>query len=127
MFTIIQEFTEKYRGFRGSLFSIHPLSGCERLLPREVGEGSDVVSDIFVLMPFAPELKPIYEDHIKKVATKLKLQVKRADDLFSKESVMRDVWNAVTHAKIAIADCTGRNPNVFYEIGIAHTITSPSS
>src|SRR5271166_2816592 len=33
MFTIIQEFTEKYRGFRGSLFSIHPLSGCERLLP----------------------------------------------------------------------------------------------
>ena len=32
MFTIIQEFTEKYRGFRGSLFSIHPLSGCERLL-----------------------------------------------------------------------------------------------
>ena len=24
--------TEKYRGFRGSLFSIHPLSGCERLL-----------------------------------------------------------------------------------------------
>src|SRR5271157_5203658 len=32
MFTIIQEFTEKYRGFRGSLFSIHPHSGCERLL-----------------------------------------------------------------------------------------------
>ena len=28
---IIQEFTEKYCGFRGSLFSIHPLSGCERL------------------------------------------------------------------------------------------------
>src|SRR5271166_6158362 len=34
MFTIIQEFTEKYRGFRGSLFSIHPLSGCERLRRR---------------------------------------------------------------------------------------------
>ena len=31
MFTIIQEFTEKYCGFRGSLFSIHPLSGYERL------------------------------------------------------------------------------------------------
>ena len=25
----------KYRGFRGSLFSIHPLSGCERL-PRNI-------------------------------------------------------------------------------------------
>ncbi|MGA8351324.1 MAG: hypothetical protein WB773_26260, partial [Isosphaeraceae bacterium] len=29
------EFTEKYSGFRGSLFSIHPLSGCERLLRDE--------------------------------------------------------------------------------------------
>ena len=36
MFTIIQEFTEKYRGFRGSLFSIHPLSGCERLLMNHI-------------------------------------------------------------------------------------------
>ena len=36
MFTIIQEFTEKYCGFRGSLFSIHPLSGCERLLPNGI-------------------------------------------------------------------------------------------
>ena len=35
MFTIIQEFTEKYRGFRGSLFSIHPLSGCEGYLKEE--------------------------------------------------------------------------------------------
>ena len=40
MFTIIQEFTEKYRGFRGSLFSIHPLSGCERLHPR--GRRADI-------------------------------------------------------------------------------------
>ena len=31
MFTMTQEFTEKYCGFRGSLFSVHPLSGCERL------------------------------------------------------------------------------------------------
>ena len=36
MFTIIQEFTEKYCGFRGSLFSIHPLSGYERLRSKSV-------------------------------------------------------------------------------------------
>ena len=44
MFTIIQEFTEKYRGFRGSLFSIHPLSGCERLLVRREHQRTDNTS-----------------------------------------------------------------------------------
>jgi hypothetical protein len=82
-------------------------------------------SDIFVLMPFAQELKPVFEDHIKKVAGELNLRVKRADDLFSKDSVMEDVWNALNQAKLAIADCTARNSNVFYEIGIAHTINKP--
>jgi hypothetical protein len=32
------------------------------------------------------------------------------------------VWGAICGAGAIIADCTGRNPNVFYEIGIAHTI-----
>ena len=89
--------------------------------PRSADENEEV-PDIFVLMPFAPELKPVYEDHIKKVATELNLRVTRADDLFSKDSVMTDIWNAMNQAKLCIADCTGRNPNVFYEIGLAHTI-----
>src|SRR5208337_930104 len=42
MFTIIQEFTEKYCGFRGSLFSVHPLSGCERLPNSVRGEGGTI-------------------------------------------------------------------------------------
>jgi hypothetical protein len=52
MFTIIQEFTEKYRGFRGSLFSIHPLSGCERLLRQKVPR-RNVSIDAFPL-PLCP-------------------------------------------------------------------------
>jgi hypothetical protein len=35
---------------------------------------------------------------------------------------MGDVWSAINAAIFLIADCTGRNPNVFYEIGIAHAI-----
>jgi len=94
-------------------------------VPSSPIKGSGEVSDIFVLMPFAAELKPVYEDHIKKVVADLKLRVKRADDLFSKDSVMKDIWNAINQATLIIADCTGRNPNVFYEIGIAHTINKP--
>ena len=35
---------------------------------------------------------------------------------------MGDIWSAIFLAYCIIADCTGRNPNVFYEMGIAHTI-----
>jgi hypothetical protein len=78
--------------------------------------------DVFVLMPFSKELQPIYDDHIKKVVDSLKLTVARADDFFTSDSVMNDVWEAICNAQILIADCTGRNPNVFYEIGLAHVL-----
>jgi hypothetical protein len=82
-------------------------------------------ADIFVLMPFAPELRPVYEDQIRRVAHALQLSVKRADDFFTTGSIVDDVWDAINAAKILIADCTGRNPNVFYELGIAHAIGKP--
>jgi len=81
--------------------------------------------DLFVLMPFALNLKPVYDDHIKKVAKTLNLSIARADDFFSQDSIMYEVWSAIAQASILIADCTGKNPNVFYEIGIAHTIGKP--
>ena len=28
----------------------------------------------------------------------------------------------IDRSRVVICDCTGRNPNVFYEIGIAHTL-----
>ena len=81
--------------------------------------------DLFVLMPFSPNMQQIYEDHIKNVAASLSLKVARADDFFTAHAVMQDVWTAICRSRIIIADCTSRNPNVFYETGIAHTIGKP--
>jgi uncharacterized protein YbaR (Trm112 family) len=78
--------------------------------------------DLFVLMPFDQELKPVFEDHVKPVAERAGLTVGRADDFFSTQSIVREVWSAIVYARLVLADCTGRNPNVFYEIGIAHTL-----
>ncbi|MBD2102501.1 hypothetical protein [Leptolyngbya sp. FACHB-261] len=82
-------------------------------------------ADIFVLMPFKPEMKPLYDDHIVKVAADLNLSIARGDDFSTAHSVMLDVWGAICSAKVIIADCTERNPNVFYEIGLGHVIGKP--
>ena len=81
--------------------------------------------NVFVLMPFREELRSVYDDHIAPVATTKGLTCARADDLFGAESIVSEVWSCIRNAKIVIADCTGRNPNVFYEIGMAHTVGVP--
>jgi hypothetical protein len=82
-------------------------------------------SDILVLMPFLPELRPVYDDHIKSVADKLGMSAARADDFFTAGHIVEEIWTAIVSAKVIIADCTGRNPNVFYETGLAHAIGKP--
>jgi hypothetical protein len=36
--------------------------------------------------------------------------------------VMQDIVSLICQAGVVVADCSGRNPNVFYEAGIAHTL-----
>lgn len=83
-------------------------------------------SDILVLMPFAEEMRPVYEDHMKAVARNLGMSIARADDFFTSERIMDEIWTAMVNARIVLADCTGRNANVFYEIGLAHAIGKPT-
>jgi TIR domain len=78
--------------------------------------------DIFVLMPFDDDLRPVFDDHIKPASASLGLNAQRADDFFSTETVAREIWSAIYFAQLIVADCTRRNPNVFYEIGLAHAL-----
>ena len=78
--------------------------------------------DVFVLMPFKSELGKVYTNHIKKLGGELKLNIRRGDEIFVARHIMEKVWNGICAAEVILADCTERNPNVFYEIGIAHTV-----
>jgi hypothetical protein len=76
---------------------------------------------IFVVMPFAKTFLPIY-DTIKLAVTACQQRCERADDIFSTQPIMENVWEGLNRASIVISDLTGKNPNVFYETGIAHTL-----
>jgi hypothetical protein len=82
-------------------------------------------ADVFVAMPFVEVFRVVYTDCMQPAVEALKLTIRRADDFFSGNQLMQDVWSAICAAGVIIADCTSRNPNVFYEIGIAHTVGKP--
>lgn len=75
---------------------------------------------IFMLMPFEKNLTDIYEQYIKAPLISKGYNVKRADDFYRSTDIIADILECINDADIIIADLTGRNPNVFYELGIAH-------
>lgn len=78
----------------------------------------------FVLMPFTDELTEIYNAFIKPTIEheKFGLVCRRADDIKSNRAIIQDIWKSVCEARVILADLSGLNPNVMYELGIAHTL-----
>jgi hypothetical protein len=107
--------TDMIEAVEGGTIKVKPFFG-------KPDENLSLKSDVFVLMPFKEELHPVYEDHIKTVCQAIGLSCRRADDFFRVGQIMHDIWSAIFLSNWIIADCTGRNPNVFYEMGIAHTL-----
>ena len=79
----------------------------------------------FVLMPFRPSFDRLYKEKMKPTVEACGFKCLRSDDLFSPTPILEDIWIHICRSKIIVADVTGRNPNVFYEIGIAHTVGKP--
>jgi hypothetical protein len=94
--------------------AVAPVFGRPRRLEHEV--------DVFVLMPFKAKLEKVYTEHIRTLGAELGIRIQRADEQFSPAPFMEKVWDGICAARLVIADCTEKNPNVFYEIGMAHTV-----
>ena len=86
-----------------------------------VEEGTDP-KFVFVLMPFSEEWSDDYQHVVKNVGKKYKLNVVRADDIFGPRKIINDIWQSINKAGVIIADISVHNANVFYELGIAHTL-----
>lgn len=76
---------------------------------------------IFVIMPFDEESKDLYE-HMKEVINNKhdNVEIYRADDLLNQQNILKDIVESIYTANLIIADLTSLNPNVFYELGLAH-------
>lgn len=80
---------------------------------------------IFVLTPFHPTYKKQFEV-IASVCSGLGLRAMRGDEEFVQGDVFPHILRLITRARIVVAIIDGRNPNVFYELGIAHALGKPA-
>jgi hypothetical protein len=79
----------------------------------------------FVLMPFEAPRDKYYAQIYSRAIDDAGMAPKRGDSLFRPSPIMGDIWKFVQESTVLLADLTGRNANVFYELGLAHAIEKP--
>jgi len=79
----------------------------------------------FVLMPFMEPYNAYFNSVIAPAIKECGLDPQRGDSIFKAGVVMADIWRLVNKAQVLLAELTTKNPNVFYELGLAHAIGKP--
>ena len=76
---------------------------------------------VAIMMPFGAEFQGAHAA-IKGSCEAANLRCLRADDIWEESTIIQDIFNLLLRARAVVVDFTGRNPNVMYETGIAHTL-----
>lgn len=76
---------------------------------------------VSAMMPFLASFDSVYQS-IQQASANVGLSCRRADNIWENPAVIQDVVSLIDQSRVVVCDCTGRNPNVFYEAGIAHTL-----
>ncbi len=79
----------------------------------------------FVMMPFGPWFDRYYQEIYVPAIKEAGFEPVRADELFTTGSVVEQIWEQIEKAKLLLADLSGKNPNVFYELGLSHAARKP--
>jgi len=84
-----------------------------------------VKNSCFVVMPFHNLYEIEYEKVIKPAIEESGLECIRGDEIYAEQEIIHDIWKSLKECRLVVAELSGRNPNVLYEIGLAHAIGKP--
>lgn len=78
---------------------------------------------VAVMMPFDAIFNSTYKN-IKESVERLgsEFRCKRADEIWDSSTIPQDIFSLIYRARVVVVDFSGKNPNVMYETGIAHTL-----
>ncbi len=77
-------------------------------------------------MPFSSEFDDVYQIGIKEACQAAGAYCERVDEQHYSEKMLDRIYNQIAKADLIIADMTGKNANVFYEVGYAHALGKPT-
>ena len=86
----------------------------------------------YVIMPFQERYVLTYKEAIRPAINKVACDRKeewsclRSDDIHVPGSITKEIVTSLHTADLVIADLTGYNPNVFYELGVVHSAGRPT-
>ena len=77
---------------------------------------------VFVLMPFSKNFDNVYKLAVKQAADAAGGFALRLDEQMYGEGMLERIYMEIGKADVLVADMTGHNPNVFYEVGYSHAL-----
>lgn len=110
--------------FERNLFKELLLSGPQRRSSPtafRLPEFEPTKNGVAVMMPFDARFDGVYRA-IESACRAVGQNCRRADNIWNRDAIIDDIAELIDTSSVVICDCTGKNPNVFYELGIAHTL-----
>ncbi len=92
----------------------------------QIEEPEHLSKYVFVLMPFSSKFNNVFWFGIRGAVEKAGFYCDRADEIQLTGNVLDIIKDRILKADIIVADMSEMNPNVFYEVGIAHTLNKPT-
>jgi hypothetical protein len=120
---VIEEYVDSKTGPSDMYISAKPSERRITFAPNvfqvpEVELARDLVA---VMMPFSADFKGVFES-ISHASAACGFRCIRADSIWQESVIVQEIFNLIFQAQVVVVDFTGRNPNVMYETGIAHTL-----
>ena len=81
--------------------------------------------NVFVVMPFTSKHNCVYAA-IKEACNKANVTVLRADEIRQPGPIINQIFDSITKADCIVAEVSDKNPNVFYEVGVAQAVGKPT-
>jgi hypothetical protein len=76
---------------------------------------------VSIMMPFEAAFNPVYKT-LQAACEEAGLKCERVDNIWEEDAIIDDIFSLLYRSTYVICDFSGRNSNVFYEAGIAHTL-----
>lgn len=86
-----------------------------------IPDGSVEQDLVSMMLPFDSSFDPVF-DIVRSAGKEISLRVLNVKQIWDETEIIQDIFSLIYRSKFVVCDFSGRNPNVFYEAGIAHTL-----